>query len=87
METVHGSEPFRIPPGTQPSQVFRLRGKGVPFVDGSGRGDHYIHAAVTIPTVLTSEQRELLEQFAVLSGDDVSESRGMLDKVKDFFTG
>lgn len=86
-ETLHGRERLRIPPATQPNQVFRLRGKGVPFLDGSGRGDHYVHVNVRIPSDLTEEQKELLRKFAELRGEETTESKRVLDKVKDFFTG
>lgn len=85
-ETVDGTEPLKVPPGTQPGQVFRLRNKGVQFIDGNGRGDHYVHVKVKIPTSLSEEQRSLLEKLAELSGEEVPE-RSVLDKVKDFFAG
>ncbi len=85
-ETIDGPETLKIPVGTQPNQVFRLRGKGVQFLDGSGRGDHYVHVAVRIPTSLTDDQRALLEQLARLEGEHPAE-KGVLDKVKDFFAG
>lgn len=85
IDTIEGKETLRIPPGTQPNQVFRLRGKGVQFLDGSGRGDHYVHIAVRIPSSLTDEQRRLLEELASLEGENPPE-RGVLDKVKEFFT-
>ena len=85
-ETIDGDEPLRIPAGTQPNQVFRLRNKGVPFLDGSGRGDHYVHVAVRIPTSLNEEQRTLLEQLAALEGETPSGERGVFEKVKDFFS-
>lgn len=86
VETIEGSEPLKIPGGTQPNQVFRLRNKGVPFLDGTGRGDHYVHVAVRIPTTLTEEQRGLLEQLATSHGDAVSSEKGVFEKVKGFFT-
>ncbi|HET7712930.1 MAG TPA: molecular chaperone DnaJ [Thermoanaerobaculia bacterium] len=86
IETIDGVETLRIPAGTQPAQIFRLKGKGVRFIDGTGRGDHYVHIDVRIPTSLTDEQRRLLEQLAALEGEDVSEPKGLLDKVKDLFT-
>jgi molecular chaperone DnaJ len=86
-ETIDGQEALRIPPGTQPNQVFRLRGKGVQFLQGAGRGDHYVHVNVRIPTALTEEQRLLLEQFASLAGENPAEDRGVFEKVKDFFGG
>ena len=86
IETINGPELLRIPAGTQPGQVFRLRGKGVQFIDGAGRGDHFVHAAVKIPTALNEEQRQLLEQLAEISGEDAANGRGVFDKVKDFFS-
>lgn len=82
---IDGEESLKVPAGTQPNQVFRLRGKGVPFLDGNGRGDHYVHVAVRIPTSLSDEQRHLLEQLAASQGETVPE-RGVLGKVKDFFS-
>jgi molecular chaperone DnaJ len=86
VETIEGSEPLKIPAGTQPNQVFRLRNKGVSFLDGTGRGDHYVHVAVRIPTSLTDEQRGLLEQLAELHGEDVPTEKGVFEKGKGFFT-
>jgi molecular chaperone DnaJ len=85
-ETIDGAEMLRVPAGTQPSQVFRLRGKGVQFLQGSGRGDHYVHVAVRIPSTLSDEQRELLERFATTEGEAVLEPRGFVDKMKDLFS-
>jgi molecular chaperone DnaJ len=86
-ETIDGEEPLKIPAGTQPNQVFRLKGKGVQFLQGSGRGDHYVHVNVRVPTSLTEEQRRLLEQFATLEGEEPGDGRGVFEKVKDFFGG
>jgi molecular chaperone DnaJ len=83
--TIDGEETLKVPAGTQPSQVFRLKNKGVQFLDGTGRGDHYVHVTVRIPSSLTEDQRRLLEQLATLGGETPPE-RGVLDKVKDFFT-
>ncbi|HKO58422.1 MAG TPA: DnaJ C-terminal domain-containing protein, partial [Thermoanaerobaculia bacterium] len=84
--TVDGEELLRVPAGTQPNQVFRLRAKGVQFLDGSGRGDHYVHVSVRIPTALSDEQRGLLEQLAALEGETPGDGRGFMDKVKDLFS-
>jgi molecular chaperone DnaJ len=85
IETIEGLETLKVPAGTQPNQVFRLRGKGVQFLDNSGRGDHYVHIAVRVPTSLSEEQRQLLHQLAALEGEEPAERR-VLDKVKDFFS-
>src|SRR5712692_5773805 len=84
-DTIDGPETLRIPPGTQPSQLFRLRGKGVQFLQGPGRGDQYVHVSVKIPTALNDQQRELLQRYAEAEGESIGEQRGVLDKVKDFF--
>jgi molecular chaperone DnaJ len=86
VEIIDGTESLKIPAGTQPNQVFRLRNKGVPFLDGSGRGDHYVHVNVRIPTALNDEQRALLEQLAASHGDAVAAEKGVFEKVKDFFS-
>jgi molecular chaperone DnaJ len=85
-ETIDGAESLRITAGTQPNQVYRLRGKGVPFLDGTGRGDHFVHINVRIPTALNDEQRALLEQLAALEGEQVTGEKPLLEKVKDFFS-
>ena len=85
-DTIDGAESLRIPAGTQPNQVFRLKGKGVQFLQGSGRGDHYVHINVRIPTQLTDEQRQLLERYATTDGEEPANGRGVFDKVKEFFT-
>jgi molecular chaperone DnaJ len=85
VETIDGPESLRIPPGTQPNQIFRLRGKGVQFLQNAGRGDHYVHVSVRIPSTLTDEQRDLLERLARAVGENPPEAKGVLDKVKDFF--
>lgn len=86
VDTIDGVESLRIPAGTQPNQVFRLRGKGVPFLDRSGRGDHYVHVSVRIPTALDDAQRALYEQLAALQGEEVTQEKGVFEKVKDFFS-
>jgi molecular chaperone DnaJ len=66
--TLDGTKQFLIPKGTQPGEVFRLRGKGIPHLHGHGRGDQIIEAVVQIPQKLTKEQEELLKNFAALAG-------------------
>ncbi len=85
-ETIDGFESLRIPAGTQPAQVFRLRGKGIPFIEGAGRGDHYVHVGVRIPTALSGDQRALLEQLAELDGETATGEKPLLEKVKEFFS-
>ncbi len=63
VETIDGPITVRIPSGTQPNTMMRLRGKGVQHVRGNARGDHYVRIKVTIPKHVSSEQRQLIEQF------------------------
>ncbi len=77
---------LKIPEGTQVGAQFRLRYKGVPMLNGGGRGDLYIHVAVKIPTRLTREQRKLMEQLRETLPEDNSPSeKGLFEKVKDYF--
>lgn len=74
--TLDGNVKLNIPEGTQTGSVFRMKGKGIPFLRGSGRGDQYVTVKVAVPKGLTSSQKELLRQFAASMGDDEFESHG-----------
>jgi DnaJ-class molecular chaperone len=65
IETIDGDLKLKIPGGTQPGTAIRLRGKGVPHLHGSGRGDHYVRIKVTVPKHLTGKQKELLQEFMI----------------------
>ena len=67
--TLDGKVKYTIPEGTQTGTVFRLRGKGIPSLRGSTRGDQFVTVTVKVPTGLSAEQRELLLQFASIEGD------------------
>jgi len=67
--TLAGTEKLKIPRGTQPGRIFRLKGKGIPHLRGYGRGDHLIETVVTVPTNLTRKQEELLKEFDRLSSE------------------
>ncbi|MDX1584397.1 MAG: molecular chaperone DnaJ [Thermoanaerobaculia bacterium] len=84
VETVHGTESLKIPAGTQPEHRFKLKNKGVPYVDGAGRGNHWVHVQVHVPTKLSDDQRELLEQLAELEGEAPAPRRGVFDRFKEF---
>jgi DnaJ-class molecular chaperone len=68
VETVEGPVQVRIPAGTQPDTVIRLKGKGIQHLRGNSKGDHYVRIKVQIPKSLTSKQKELLQQFDGESG-------------------
>ena len=71
VETLDGAVALKVPAGTQPGKVFRLREKGVPHLQRRGRGDHLVTVLVKIPTHLSGKERGLLEQLAALWGQDV----------------
>ena len=84
--TLNGKEKLKIPEGTQSGARFRIRGEGVPHVNGHGRGDLYVHADVRVPTKLTRQQRELIEELRkTLPVDNDPSDKGLFEKVKDYF--
>ncbi len=83
--TLDGTSKLRIPPGTPSGKMFHLKGKGIQKLGSHSRGDQIIKVYIDVPKKLTPRQRELLEEFARISGDEVSKS--FKEKLKDFFTG
>jgi molecular chaperone DnaJ len=85
--TLDGMVKMRIPEGTQSGKVFRLKGKGIPFLHGGGRGDQHVRVLVETPQNLSAKQRELLEQFAEAAGESVNpQATSFFRKVKEIFT-
>lgn len=82
--TVHGNVKLRIPAGTQTGTVFRMRGKGAPRVGGGAQGDQHVTVKVVTPEKLSAKERELFEELAKESGQEVKES-GFFNRVKDMF--
>jgi molecular chaperone DnaJ len=86
VETLDGTEELEFEPGTQPGGVRVLRGKGMPVLQGFGRGDHRVLINVTVPRRLTAEQRRLLEEFEQLSDEDTYRpDQGFFEKLKSAF--
>ncbi len=84
--TLEGKLTLKIPTGTQTGKVFKLSGKGIVSLQGYGRGDQRVVLRVEVPTKLNSRQRELLEEFAKESGEDIHpQGKGFFDKMKDLF--
>ena len=85
--TLDGSVAMKIPEGTQSGKTYRLRGKGIPSLQGYGRGDQMVVIKVETPINLSKRQKELLEEFATISGADVHPiKKSFLDKVMDFIS-
>ncbi|VAV84492.1 Chaperone protein DnaJ [hydrothermal vent metagenome] len=84
--TIEGNVKLKIPAGTQTGKVMRLRGKGVTSLRSSRRGDQLVYIRVETPSKLNKRQRELLEEFALISNDDIfPNKKGFFDKVKEIF--
>jgi molecular chaperone DnaJ len=88
--TLNGREDLSIPGGTQPGARFRVRGKGMPNVNGRGQGDLHVIARAAVPKKLTKEQKRILEEFSktLPSQAEVEQEAdgSFFDKVKDIFT-
>ena len=83
-----GDEKFKIPAGTQPGKVFHMRGKGVPHLRRSGRGDQLVIVNVAVPTKLNKEQRQLFEKLAESLGTTVKpQEKGFIDWLNEAFGG
>lgn len=84
--TLTGNAQIKIPPGTQPNTLFRLKGKGVKNVQGYGMGDLHVRVTVEVPTHLNAAQRAKIEEFAQLCDETVNPiSKGFFEKAKDLF--
>ncbi len=73
-----------VPAGTQHGDTVRVRGRGMPRLNGSGRGDLVVHIALAVPKKLTKRQRELMEELANELGDQHSEHKSPMQKLKDW---
>jgi molecular chaperone DnaJ len=85
--TLDGPAPVRIEPGTQPGATLTLRGEGMPRIRRRGRGDLKVVVDVMVPTRLTAEQRELLERFEAVSGEETYNGSGgsFFDRLRGVF--
>lgn len=83
-----GANRLDIPAGIQSGKQLRLRGAGMPVLQGRGRGDLVAEIVVETPTKLSRQQREILEQFRdTETGEECPESKGFFDRLKDAFGG
>ena len=88
IETLDGPIKMRIPDGTQPGRMFRIRGRGIPQAAGktAPRGDHLVTIQIAVPTELSPRQRQLIEELARTAGEPAALSgaprKGLLDRVR-----
>lgn len=87
--TIHGKVKLKVPAGTQTGTKFRLKGKGVPNVRGYGVGDQHILVRILTPTKLSDKQKQLLREFAEISGSAPlgDHEKSFFSKVKRAFKG
>ena len=86
--TIDGKVQYTVPEGTQSGTVFRLRGKGIQYVNGRGHGDQYAKVVVEIPKKLTKTQREALRAFEdTLKDDNYEQRKGFFKHLREKFEG
>lgn len=84
--TLDGPVDMKVPAGTQSGKILRLKGRGIPHLRGTGRGDEHVVVKVLTPQNLSARQKELLREFGELSGDRVNpEKKSFLDNLKKLF--
>jgi len=84
VNTVDGPVMLKVPSGTQSGKVLRLKGKGVPHLEGKGRGDHLVTVRVVTPQKLTRKEKEILKQLEE-EGGETANVKSFWDKIKDSF--
>ena len=86
--TVDGDVKLKIPAGTQPGKIIRMRGRGVPHLRSNSRGDQLVIVNVSIPKRLDEEERTLFEQLAEKMDSKVlPQEKGFLDRLKNVLGG
>jgi molecular chaperone DnaJ len=87
IQTLEGETALKVPEGTQSGKQFRVRGKGVPYLNEHGRGDLIVQVAVQTPKKLTRVQKELLRQLGeTVTVENTPTSRSLFEKVKEIFS-
>ena len=85
--TLDGKVSYKVPSGTQPGTVFRLRGKGIADVRTGKPGDLYVKVTLEVPTRLNSEQKSIIQEMGKKIGTDCYKKKSSwADKLKDFFS-
>ncbi|MDL2219070.1 molecular chaperone DnaJ [Ruminococcaceae bacterium OttesenSCG-928-O06] len=86
--TIDGKVEYTVPEGTQSGKTFRLKGKGIPYVNGRGRGDQYVVVSVEVPKKLSRAQRDALNKFDNgLKDDNYDQRKSFNKRMKDMFPG
>ncbi|MGO5174303.1 molecular chaperone DnaJ [Ruminococcus sp. LCP21S3_E8] len=84
--TLDGNVKYTVHEGTQPNDIFKLKGKGIPNLNGRGRGDQYVKVTVEIPKNLNTKQKELIKELQKVTTDkNYQKRKSFMDKIKDLF--
>ena len=84
--TLDGKVSYEIHEGTQPGDIFKLKGKGIQHLGGRGRGDQYVRVTIEVPKNLSNKQKQLIKEFEEATGDkNYQKRKGFMDKLKDLF--
>lgn len=86
--TLHGDATFDLPAGTAAGRVFTLKGKGIPRLDGRGKGDQHVLVTIRVPKKMTHAQKEAVEKLAAAfdgeAGAPTKDEKGFFERLKDF---
>ena len=86
--TLEGKVKYTVPEGTQPQTVFRLKGRGVPFINGRGKGDQFVRVTVEVPKSLNNKQKQALRDFeGTLSDRNYEKRKSFFDRIKESMRG
>jgi molecular chaperone DnaJ len=84
--TIDGKVSYSVHDGTQPGDVFKLKGKGIPHISGKGRGDQYVKVTIEVPKNLSSKQKSILKDFDSSSSDkNYTKRKSFFDVIKKIF--
>ena len=84
--TLDGKVSYSIHEGTQPGDVFKLKGKGIQHLGGRSRGDQFVRVVIEVPKNLTQKQKELLREFDGTTGEkNYQKRKGFFEKLKGMF--
>ncbi len=84
--TIDGRVEYEVHPGTQPGDIFKLRGKGIQKLGGRGRGDQYVRVTVEVPRNLSQKQKDLLKEFESVGEEkNYQKRKSFFEKIKNMF--
>ena len=86
--TLEGKVKYNVPEGTQPGTVFRLKNRGIAYINGRGKGDQYVRVTVEVPKSLSGKQKQALREFEETLGDkNYAKRKSFFERIKDSVMG